>query len=259
MTRALIILSLVICARTFGQSAAAIDTSGIITISTDPPGADLYVDSVFVGKTPLKDFRIAEGTHLVRAFYPSVFAWNAIVVPESVMVLRGAHLEKQIDLGEVISIQSDPPDGIVVYRGRILGETPLFTRLSSPLAGDLRIEREGFDSLQVPVSEIQKGLVRVKLRAKNGMAGSVPGDGLALAENGATDHWLTYASGATMIVSGVASAYLKDRANRHFDAYSLTGSPADLSRTRTLDRQAAATLILSEISFAVLTYLLLSD
>lgn len=259
MTKTFLIVSLLFCSRLLGQSPPPADSAGTVTIVTEPLGADLYIDSVYVGKAPINDVRIAAGSHTIRTFYPSVFAWNAILTEEPLTVVNGEHAKKRMNVGEVVRIQSDPSDGIVRYKGRTLGSTPLYGRLSSPLAGDLMIEREGFDSLRVPIAEINKGFIRVKLRSRNGIEGSVPGDGLAMNEIAATDHWLTYASGATMIVSGVASAYLKDRANRHFDAYSLTSNPADLSRTRTLDRQATATLIISEISFAILTYLLLSE
>ncbi len=259
MTRTLIVASLLFCSRLMGQVGPAADSAGTVTIVTEPSGADLYVDSVYIGKSPIDGIRIAAGFHAIRAFYPSVFAWNAVLTQASMTVLSGERVEKRLNVGEVVSIQSDPSGGIVRYEGRELGTTPLYARVPPPLAGDLMIEREGFDPLHVPLAEINKGMVRVKLRATNGVEGSVPGEALAEIGRSAADHGLTYVSGATMIVSGVASAYLKDRANRHFDAYSLTGDPTDLSRTRTLDRQAAATLIISEISFALLTYLLLSE
>ena len=78
-------------------------------------------------------------------------------------------------------------------------------------------------------------------------------------ENGASKHWLTYTSASTMIASGVLSAYLKDRANGDFDQYLRTNDPALLSSTRRLDRQAAISLVVTQLSFALLTYLLLSE
>lgn len=259
MTKFSLILFVLFSSSLFGQSNPATDSAGTVSIATEPPGADLYIDTIYVGKAPIKEIRMTAGSHTVRAFYPSMFSWNAVVTHESVSVANGESIEKRMKVGEAITVQSDPSDGIVRYEGRMLGSTPLYTQFTSPLAGDLMIEHEGYDSLRVPTAEIKKGLIRVKLHSRTGGEGSVPGDWLVTNESAPTDHWLTYASGATMIVSGVASAYLKDRANRHFDAFSLTNNPADLSRTRTLDRQAATTFIISEISFAVLTYLLLSD
>ncbi len=141
-----------------------------------------------------------------------------------------------------------------------LGATPLYARLPSMIAGDLVIQRDGYDSLLVPAGQVHDGLLKVKLSPRNesgvssqlsdvlGVNGAIPGD-----------HMMTYASGATMIVSGVASAIMKDRANRNFDSYLQSNNATDLSATRRLDRWAAATLIVSQISFAVLAYFLLSE
>jgi hypothetical protein len=74
-----------------------------------------------------------------------------------------------------------------------------------------------------------------------------------------TKTWIGYAAGATMILSGMLSAYLKDQANAEFQTYLQTNDPASLSTTHSLDRQAGATLVVSEISLGVLIYLLLSD
>ncbi|MCX6144801.1 MAG: hypothetical protein NTZ35_16470 [Ignavibacteriales bacterium] len=75
----------------------------------------------------------------------------------------------------------------------------------------------------------------------------------------ATDHWPTYVSGLTMILSGVTSAYFKDQANKEFGRYLLSKNPASLSTTNKLDREAAISLVISQMSFVVLSYLLLSE
>jgi hypothetical protein len=260
MMKAFVIAGVFLCSGLLGQSKPTADSVGTVSIITEPSGADLYIDSLFVGKSPLQSIALAHGRHTIRAFYPSVFAWNAVVTREPLDISAGNHLEKRLNVGQVMRIQSDPPGGIVHFDGSVIGMTPLYARSPHPGASDLMIQKEGFDSLRIPLSEIRAGFVRVQLSPKSGLGGSVrPGDILDGNGAAATDHWLTYASGATMIVSGVASAYLKDRANRNFDSYLRTNSPADLSSTRRLDREAAATLIVSQISFAVLAYFLLSE
>ncbi len=243
-----------------GQTQAPFDSTGRVTIITDPSGADVYVDSLLVGKSPIKDLLLTRGTHMLKAFYPSVFSWNATVLQDSLAVSGGDQQEKQLILGEILRIQSDPPGGIVRYGKAELGPTPLYTRLPSVISGDLIVQKEGYDSLLVPAGEVQRGFLRVQLSPRNESAGSSrPPDVLGV--NGAIpgDHMLTYASGAAMIVSGVASAIMKDRANRNFDSYLLSNNPAELSATRRYDKGAAAALIVSQISFAVLAYFLLSE
>ena len=256
----LIIASMLVFSTLYGQTPPQSDSTGTASIITEPAGADVYVDSVFIGKSPLTGITLARGTHRIRAFYPSVFAWNAIMMQDSLEVSGAARQEKRLDIGEVLRIQSDPPGGIVRYGGTELGSTPLYTRLPSMVAGDLIIQKDGYDSLRVPVRELHRGFLRVQLSPKNESGvSSRPSDVLGV--NGAIprDHIVTYASGAAMIVSGVASAIMKDRANRKYDAYLQSNNPADLSSTRSLDRGAAAALILSQISFAILAYFLLSE
>jgi PEGA domain len=260
MMRAFVIAGVFLCSSLLGQSKPTTDSVGTVSIITEPSGADLYIDSLFVGKSPLQSVAIAPGSHTIRAFYPSVFAWNAVVTHEPLDISGGEHLEKRLDVGQVMRIQSDPPGGIVHSGGSVIGTTPLYAHLPRPGAVDLMIQKEGYDSLRIPLSDIKEGFVRVQLSPKSGVGGAArPGDILVGNGAAATDHWLTYASGSGMIVSGVASAYLKDRANRNFESYLRTNNPADLSSTRTLDREAAAALIVSQISFALLAYFLLSE
>ena len=254
----LIIASTFLCSSLFGQTQHPSDSTGTASIVTEPAGADVYIDSMFIGKSPVRGFILTRGLHRIRAFYPSVFAWNAIVMQDSLAVSGADQQEKRLTLGEVLRVQSEPSGGIVRYGGGELGPTPLYARLPSMIAGNLVIQRDGYDSLLVPASEVHGGLLRVKLPPRNGVSSQLSD---VLGVNGAIprDHMMTYASGATMIVSGVASAIIKDRANRNYDSYLQSNDPANLSTTRRLDRWAAATLILSQISFAVLAYFLLSE
>lgn len=71
--------------------------------------------------------------------------------------------------------------------------------------------------------------------------------------------WSEYAAGATMILSGTLSAYLKTNSDNYFDSYVANRDPNLLSKVRRLDQWAGVSLIISELSFGVLTYLLLSD
>lgn len=256
----LIIASTLLFSSLSGQTQSLSDSSSMVSILTEPSGADVYVDSTFVGKSPIKGLTLAVGSHRVRAFYPSVFSWNAVVMQDSLFLSGAPQQEKSLTLGQVLRVQSDPPGGIVRYGGTELGPTPLYTRLPSMIKGDLVVQKDGYDSLRVPAAEVNRGLLRVQLAARNESGeSSRPSDILGI--NGAIprDYRMAYASGAAMIVSGVGSAIMKDRANRSFDSYLLSNNPADLSATRRLDRGALAALIVSQISFAVLAYFLLSE
>ncbi len=260
MKTLLIIASTLLFSSLSGQTQPPPDSTGTASIITEPAGADVYIDTVFIGKSPLEGVTLTRGTHRIRVFYPSVFAWNAILIQDSLVIPGAGQQEKRLSLGEVLRVESEPPGGIVRYGGVELGPTPLYTCLPSMVAGDLIVQKEGYDSLRVPAGETNLGVLKVQLSPRNSSGNSSrPSDVIGI--NGAIpkDHLMTYASGAAMIVSGVASAIMKDRANRNFDSYLQSNNSADLAATRRLDRGAAAALILSQISFAFLAYFLLSE
>jgi hypothetical protein len=259
MITRLVIATLVLCASLFGQTPPSTDSLNTVSIRTDPPGADLFIDSMYVGKSPVNQSGIQQGVHRIRAFAPSVFSWNATVVEDTLQIVSGQHVEKRLVLARTYNVQTEPAGGTVLLNDKPVGVTPLYFIGSSELAGNLTIRKRGYDSLVVPFNEFKERSVRLRLRpidlsSNPPMNGDLRGPDLV-----ATDHWPTYVSGITMIVSGVTSAILKDKANREFDSYLLTKNPATLSNTNRLDRGAAISLVVSQISFVVLSYLLLSE
>ena len=259
MTKTLILASTLVCSSLFSQTSPRPDSLGSVTVLTDPPGADLFIDSMFVGKSPLQSISIQRGSHHIKAFYPSASSWNASVAEGALDVVAAGNFEKRLVLGKILRVQTDPSGGTVLYEGKSLGVTPLYVRRASAIAGNLIIQKSGYDSLTVPSNEIREGFLRLQLRPAGGSGAALsPGD-VRGPDLVATDHWPTYVSGLTMIVSGVTSAYCKDQANKEFDKYLVSNDPASLSTTNRLDRRAAISLVICQISFVVLSYLLLSE
>ncbi|MBI3788198.1 MAG: PEGA domain-containing protein [Ignavibacteriales bacterium] len=231
-----------------------------MNILSEPSGADVFIDSAYVGKTPLRGLALNEGRYAVKVFYPSIFAWNSIAKAETVQVSPGSATEKIFELGSVLAINSAPSGGSVTYHGSELGTTPLYVRSPSRFNGELLVQKEGYKEEHIPLNAQTAIPLAVRLQPKQSGEGSGTGDVLTAAYGmGISNHWMTYTSGATMIVSGVLSAYFKDKANHDFDSYSQSNDPALLSSTQRLDRWAAISLVISQISFAVLAYFLLSE
>lgn len=259
MIKALIIGTLLVGSSLSGQNLPKPDSSSAVTIVTEPIGADIYIDSMFVGKSPVLNTSLQRGTHRIKAFYPSVFSWNATVLQDSLEVVEAGNLQKRMVLGRTLSVQTEPSGSTVLFNGRLLGVTPLYFCNVSSFAGNLMIQKDGYDSLVVPLNERSEGFIRLRLRPVRIPEASFPGGDLRGPDFLATDRWPTYVSGLTMIVSGVTSAYLKNQANKEFDGYLVSNDPAGLSRTRRLDRGAAVSLVISQIGFVVLSYFLLSE
>jgi hypothetical protein len=259
MTKTVITASILVCSSLFSQTSPRPDSLGAVTVLTDPSGADLFIDSMFVGKSPLQSILIRLGSHHIKAFYPSVFSWNASVTEETLEIVDAGNFTKHLFLGKILKVQTDPPGSTVLYDGKSLGVTPLYFRGDSSGAGNLIIRKSGYDSLSVPSNEIKGGFLRLQLRPVGDSGAVFSSSDLRGPDLVATDHWPTYVSGLAMIVSGVTSAYLRDQANKEFDRYLVSKNPASLSTTNRLDREATISLVISQICFVVLSYLLLSE
>lgn len=256
--RALILLTVCSLTLGFGQTVSTEVSKGRFTVQSEPSGADVFIDSNYVGKTPVKGFELQEGSHSVKVFYPSVFSWNALTKADTVNISAGTSVEKTFELGNLLTVVSNPSGGIVLFQGAELGLTPLYFKTPSRLIGELMVQKEGFDAKKVVLTGQERMPIALRLQStelNTSLTDVLPSDyGL-----GASNHWLMYSSVSTMIVSGVLSAYFKDRANRDFDIYLSTKDPGALSSTRRLDRYAAISLAVTQLSFVVLTYLLLSE
>ena len=63
--------------------------TGSVVVASDPPGAEIYIDSNFEGQTP-STVRIAEGMHPVELKLPGKLPWSRdlTVTKESQLSLR---------------------------------------------------------------------------------------------------------------------------------------------------------------------------
>jgi hypothetical protein len=68
-----------------------------------------------------------------------------------------------------------------------------------------------------------------------------------------------YVTGGVIVVAGAVSAVTKIAADDAYSAFLLSGDGSQLDRTRRLDRTAAVSLVITQISFALFTYFLLAD
>lgn len=246
------------CSSVLGQSSLTPDSLGVLSVATTPPGADIYLDSTYLGKSPLVSPPLAPGGYQLRIFYPSVMSWNPLRMHDSADIVGGSRIEKQFDLGTHLRIHSIPSGGTVTADRFPIGTTPFLLNSPTTGLGELRIFREGYDSVVLSPRQISEGFVQIRLHPTPGTE-ATPGPADLVTPTTGADGWTTYASAATMVVSGIASALLKDQANKEFDRYLVTKDAATLSKTRGLDKGAAITLAVSQISFVILAAILLSE
>ncbi len=228
--------------------------SARLSMFSDPPGADVALDSMFVGRTPVNGFSVAPGSYDLTMGFPSFRNWNVIVRKESIQVRPGESATFSYEFGTTVNLVTIPSGVNVLHEGRSLGTTPLFYRSSAPLSGDLVLQKDGYRTMELKPASI-RGLLTMKV-ADASIAASETA--FASAIEGSSSPWAEYVTAAGIIVSGVAAAYFKHQATMSFDNYKTTGNPSALDKTRRYDDYSAPSLVITQASFAFLTYLLLS-
>lgn len=177
--------------------------------------------------------------------------------------------------GGWISVRSNP-EGAEVYDGSMfLGATPVDSVSAREGTHVLRLfypsvrfwnSASSVDTIAVVTSQEKTCLVqfgvsaRPRLLKREGESQDRnPSLFIASSHNRENRVWAGYAAGATMILAGTLSAYLKTNSDNYFDTYVANRDPILLSKVQRLDRWAGVSLFISEISFGILTYLLLSE
>lgn len=220
----------------------------------------MYIDSLYVGNSPLDRIELAAGKHVVRVFYPSLTSWNGISKVDSVIVVGGHETTINWELGSLVSLTSVPSGSLVLYEGRQLGVTPFFYKTALELHGDFLLQKEGFEPAQVTVNGRGYFGRTVRLKRVDGQQERRFLDVLSQNSNGEpADQWMNYVAGSAMIVSGFLAAFYKDHANRDFDNYQESKDPAMLNSVRRFDKLSGISFTITQLSFGVLAYKLLLE
>ncbi len=236
------------------------DTTSVVSISSIPPGADLFLNGHSAGKTPHQQIIDQSGTLIVRLFSPSVNHWMRSVTVDTVRLTAGSRIERHYEFDRVANIYSLPSGADISEESRVMGTTPLIYRQRLPAGVRIVVRKTGFEDLVLsdisgvsPIDPIRLQPVGIEHDSRS------PDLILEGYDESGLNGTLVYATAGTMIVSGALAAYLKETGNRRFDEYLRTNDPSLLQSTRRYDRAAGVALAITQVTLAVLSYLVLME
>jgi hypothetical protein len=238
--------------------ASSVPPRTTLTVHSNPPGLSVYVDSSFVGTTPVDQFPIDPGTRILRYLQPDHRIWSRQTVVETLFVRTGEHPERFVQVPTIYRVTSDPFGARVELHDSTLGETPLMLSLTDPAQrATVRLSKDGFVPSEL-VLPADGGVVNVPLQP---LAGNGYADGRTMFLNNqpSKSSLPIYLTTGSTVLTGVAAAYFKLKADNHYDSYRQTGNRSSLDQVRRYDTAAGIALIASEASLLLLTYLLLSQ
>lgn len=110
--------------------------NGALQITSEPTGAEVYIDSVKAGITPFRSNQAAKGEHLIRIDSQGYEPWK-----QNVKIVAGENIEIKAELTPsrgVLQVNSQPSDADVFISGKNLGKTPL--TLKEIQSGEIAVE-----------------------------------------------------------------------------------------------------------------------
>jgi len=239
--------------RLYAVSAPTGDSTATLTVTSPGRSIDIYDGTRWIGATPLMQSPLDTGRHILRFGVHHNGTWMDLLLAETLSVSSGAHVERIITLPSPRRITSEP-SGASVYAGdSLLGVTPALVSLNRN-PGMLRFVRDGYIDATIPVADGD-----AEIHAALTMnAGAVPEANTILAGYNERSNTTLYLSGGVAVLSGVAAAYWKIKADELYDGYRRTGDASSLGRMRSMDTASGVSLVVSQIGLSVFTYLLLT-
>lgn len=239
------------------------DSSGLVrsalSIRSDIDSAFVFIDARLAGRTPLTVDSLAAGTYRLKLVHPDVDNWLTGSLTDSVTLAPGERKIVTYTLGRYMSISTTPSGASLFIRDSLAGLTPILLWVDSTRHSSLFVLRkEGYQEAtlrpwEVPPGPVDIGLVPDFL--ESGLRS--PGGASSMRQGGAP--YRLYVSGAGTILSGIAAALLKHEADDRQAQYLSTGDPGILAERNRLDNWSAVALVLTQISFGLFTYFLLSE
>jgi len=204
---------------------------------------------------------VTKGRHRVHAYYPSAAVWNSLSIQDTLLIGAGETVVRRYVLGSLVHVQTVPSGAVVASADSALGLTPFVYRSRETQTAKITLRKEGFRDTVV-ILYPKPSVVRILLDPAAETNRATPArslqDPISPPDEG-RPAWSAYVAAASTVGFGIATAYLKQEANRNFDLYLSTDDPRYNDATKRYDRAAVWTLVATELSFGLLAFLLLSD
>jgi WD40 repeat protein len=116
---------------------------GYINIQSDKENAEVYIDGTHVGTTPIVQYKLPVGSHILEIRHPSCKEYTA-----NITVNPGETLTLNVELTLLparLIVESDPLNSSVFLNGSYVGVTPLSLNLSAGKY-EVKITREGYSN-----------------------------------------------------------------------------------------------------------------
>lgn len=225
-----------------------------LSVKSSTGDMDVFVDSDFLGKTPLVDAAIPAGSHIVRYLHPDHRSWSHAPLSETLIVADGENYTRTITPKVPTLVTSEPFGATVEEADTLLCTTPCIMGSIAEVR-TFRIAKEGYVQREAIVFPGTARVHLVLVPDSTEAGKKEVGREIRYSSNTVS----IFATGTAAILSGVAAAFFKIKADNLHAEYQRTGDQRLLDRIRSYDRVAGISLAASELSLILLSYVVLRE
>lgn len=128
------------------KTCARESETGSLSVTTEPPGAEILLDGIVIGQSPEAEIRLGAGTYRFELSHPDAKALTreiTVTLGEETKIAETLVLKPAFGF---LAVKVDPPDGVKVYLDeKPLGVTPMEEVRLETRKYLLRLEKAGYD------------------------------------------------------------------------------------------------------------------
>jgi formylglycine-generating enzyme required for sulfatase activity/serine/threonine protein kinase len=140
-------------------TATLLPIYGTLLVISEPPGAEVYIDSIKSGITPVSLNQVKKGNHHVRVDKPGYEIWT-----KDIVIVPGEPVSLTAQLSDAmgnISITSNPDDAMIFISGIESGKTPLILKAEKGIK-PIEIQKPGYEPWKQNVKVIAGENIEIK-------------------------------------------------------------------------------------------------
>lgn len=251
----IIILFSILTSSVFAQKDSSIYN---LSVSSFPDNYDVYIDSVFIGKTPVVNHQLKASKYTLK-----IMNWSTLKSWESENKI--IQLDLVSDTSFTVNFRSEylintiPSNASVIKNDSVYGFTPLRLFSKEKLTGSFILRKSGYFDKTINMDNYDFGKNIVETLTPNGVTKSNVWKDKNTNFNTKRNFPLIAVLGAAVAGGTYATFHFKSKANDAYDRYLNNFNQADYDESKNNDMYSVLFLVASEITLGVLVYFLFGD
>lgn len=241
------------------ENNAPLDSSFYnLSVNSIPDGYDVYVDSIFIGKTPVVNHKLKSSVYTLK-----IMNLNTLKDWEIESKIISLDLKSDTSFSVVFRneyfINTIPSNASVIKNDSVYGFTPLRLFSKEKLSGNFILRKPGYFDKTVNFDNLDFGKNILETLTPSGVTKNDVWKDKNTNFNTKRNFPLIAVLGTAIAGGTFATFNYKTKANDAYDRYTQTFNQSDYEESKTNDMYSAIFLIATQLTLGALIYFLFGD